>query len=145
MRKFAKTPDEEAVSYQLVKNPQACHQAIMVELLGVDDMKDAAIIRVRLPKGTGKKLQRKKLLSLAKKYPMIPSKFLRYYPTVEALAADSEEKKRSLATSKPKLKKSKAAGKRIAVMSKKRKPGRPKNIQSSAVRSRSILNYFQSL
>ena len=67
MRRFCDTPDSEATNFKMCLDPQATKLAILRELFVVNDLKDASMIRLTLPKNGGKELAKSKLVSLAKK------------------------------------------------------------------------------
>ena len=130
MRRFCDTPNSEASIFKMCNDPQATKIAILRELFGVDDLRNATMSRLTLPKNGGKVLTKTKLVSLAKKYSSIPEQIRSYYPDVSSIKIKSEgnkKRKREKSSRKPK----------------RRKPGRPKKVPTPVIGFRSILQYFK--
>ena len=66
--------------------------AIIYDLLGVNKLKDATMMRLDQDKHPGVKLKKSKLDTLARKFFSIPSKYLGYYPNLSAQLKELENR-----------------------------------------------------
>lgn len=80
VRHLCNTPNEEAWSVELCKNPELVKKAILRELFNVNDIGAAEYSRLNLPRHPGNALSEKKLTSLSQKYHSIPAEKMHWYP-----------------------------------------------------------------
>ena len=82
-RHFASTPDGQPERFFICDDFEKTRRSFLGELFGVQDVRDASIIRIRLPQHPRNVLKKGKIESFSKKYFSIPPKCFAYYPRID--------------------------------------------------------------
>ena len=141
-RHLTSTPDEQAERFIICDDFEKTRRSILGELFGVQDVRDASMIRIRLPQHPGNVLKKSKIESLSKKYFSIPPKCLAYYPRIVDECKERADKTSQKSKSVKRTKKEKKAP---GAQLKKRKPGRPRKSPALPEGTPSILKFFRTL
>lgn len=171
MRHIISTPDDQAVNFQMLRQPEnidIVRRALLQEIFGITSMEQISahtISSLCLPRHQGNQLTAKKIKSLQKKYFSIPKEFLSYYPSTskntlpvhnmnndgfsvaenkDDYCSDNDNSNSSLllpANTKVKTRKLSQVEKHIPGT---KQLGRPKKIPKLDNRQQSILSFFST-
>lgn len=150
VKHLTSTPDSEAWTVPLCKNPEAIKRAILKDLFGNVSFEAATIKDVKLSRPSGNTLTAKKLKSLAKKYFSIPPEIRSYYPDlpendVESEGEPGDDGAVQASKNPKKRKKAKDTETELDIVAVgNRKPGRPKSAKTMDPGQQSIYKFFQN-
>ena len=140
---IATTSDTAACNFTIFEDIEETRKNVLTALFGHFNLKHLEWHQLALPLCSPKKLTRKKLVSLGKKYPTIPAEYLKHYPSLSAeirgiIAKEDEEKdelQRIKKTISKKRKRKPSAKKPKSELKKEKRarPGRPKKVKPAPV------------
>ena len=149
---IATTPDDASCSFTIFQDVELTRKKVCSALFGHSDLRLLEFAQLALALTTPRKLSVKKLVSIAKKYPTIPNKYLTHYPSiseeVKTIIDRDVEEKEDLQEVKQKIsrkRKKKRSGKNMdKPILKKARVGRPKKAKPVAARvtQDDILRFF---